>query len=75
MHLQKLKRIKLITNLATNSHWPVKDTMHAQNCRLWWVDDGCAEERAENPAVTDGECAAIHIFHCQLVLTCLCTKM
>lgn len=62
---------KLITNLSTNSHWPVKNTMHAQNGWLWRVDDGCAKEWAENAAITDGECTTIHIFHCQLVLACL----
>lgn len=66
---------KTKTNLATNSHRPVKDTMHAQNGRLWWVDDGCAEERAENSTITNRECATIHVLYCQLVLTRLWAKI
>lgn len=71
----KVKHNKLITNLATNSHWPIKDPMHAQNGWLWWVDDGGAEERAKNSTITDSERATIHILHCQLILTGLWAKI
>lgn len=69
--LYKLKhnKSKPNTNLATNSHWPVKDTMHAQNGRLWRVDDGCAEERAKDSTITNSERATIHVLYGQLVLT------
>jgi len=54
--------------LAIPDHWPLEDAVHAKNGRLRRVDDGRAEHRAEYAAVGDGEGAAIHVLHGQLVL-------
>lgn len=59
------------TNLASDGHGPVKDAMHAQNGRLRRVDDGRPKHGAEHSSVADGEGAAVHVLHSQLVLTSL----
>ena len=42
--------------------------MHAENGRLWGVDDGGSKEGPEDAPVGDGEGAAVHVLHGQLVL-------
>ena len=60
-----------MTYLAPYGHWPLEDAMHAQDCRLGRVDDGCAKHGSKNTAVTDGERASVHILHGQFVLASL----
>ena len=62
------------TNLAPDGNRPVEDAVHAQDGRLWRVDDGCAEHGAKHPPVADGEGASVHVLHRQLVITCLDTE-
>lgn len=62
------------TNLATDCNGPVEDAMHAQDSRLWWIDNRCAEHGAEHAAITDGERSSVHILHGQLVLAGLKKK-
>ena len=42
--------------------------MHAENGRLRGIDDGCSKEGPEDAPVGDGEGAAVHVLHGQLVL-------
>lgn len=49
------------TDLSVDSHRPLEDAVHAQDGGLRRVDDGSAEQRAENAAVTDGERATVHV--------------
>lgn len=51
------------THLSILCHRTVKYSMHAQDGRLWRVDDGGAKERAKHPTIADGESATIHVFH------------
>lgn len=68
-------RHKMFTsNLPSNGHGPVKDAMHAQNGRLWRVDDRCPKHRAEHPSITDGERATVHVLHSKFILTSLWEK-
>lgn len=61
----------LTSDLPSDGHGPVKDAVHAQDGRLRRVDDGSAEHGAEHSSVADGEGAAVHVLHSQLVLTSL----
>ncbi len=45
--------------------------MHAQDGRLWGVDDGCAKQGAKDAAVADGEGASVHVFNSELIITSL----
>ena len=45
--------------------------MHAQDCRLRWVDDGRAEHGAKHSTVADGERTTVHVLHGQLVFASL----
>lgn len=40
--------------------------MHAENARLWRVDDWGSEEGAEHAAVGDSEGAALHVLNGEL---------
>lgn len=62
------------SHLAIDGHRPVKDTMHAQDGRLWWVNDGCAKQRAEHATIANGERATVHIFNSKLIFTSLRNK-
>lgn len=59
------------SHLAIDGHRPLKDAMHAQNGRLWGIDDRCAKQGAEHTAVADGEGASIHILHSKLIFSSL----
>lgn len=59
------------SHLAVDGHRSIKDTMHAQDGRLWGVDDGCAKQGAKHATVADGEGASIHVLNCKLVFTSL----
>ena len=57
---------KLYLSIANDR--PFKSSMHAQNGRLGWVDDGRAKEWAKHATIGDGESATIHVLHGELVL-------
>lgn len=57
--------------LAVDSDRPVEDTVHSQDGRLRWVDDGGAEHAAVDAAVTDRESSAVHVLDSDLVVTSL----
>lgn len=57
--------------LAVDGHGSFEDAVHAQDGRLWGVDDGCAEQGAKHTAVADGERASIHILNSKLIFTSL----
>lgn len=57
--------------LAVDGHRSFEDAMHAQDGRLWGVDDGCAEQGAKHATVADGERASIHILNSKLIFTSL----
>jgi len=59
------------TCLAVDGDRPLEHAVHAQDGGLRRVDDGRAEQRAEHAAVTDGERAAVHVLHRQLVTASL----
>ena len=42
--------------------------MHAENGRLRGVDDGGSKEGSEDAPIGNGEGAAVHVFHGQLVV-------
>ena len=48
--------------------------MHAENGRLRGVNDGGSKEGPEDAPVGDGEGAAVHVLHGQLVLLGLITQ-
>lgn len=56
-------------HLAADGNGTVEDAVHAQDGRLWRVDDGRAEHGAEHAAVADSEGASVHVLNGQLVLT------
>lgn len=60
---------KVDSYLATDCDGPVEDAMHAQNSRLWRVDNRCTEHGSEHAAVADGEGSSVHVFHSQFILT------
>ena len=60
--------------LAVDGHRSIEDAVHAENGRLWQVDDGRAEEGAEDAAVADGERAALHVLDGELVEASLLAK-
>ena len=60
--------------LSVDGDGPVEDAVHAQDGRLWGVDDRGAHQRAENTAVTDGERAAVHVLDGQVTRTRLKQK-
>lgn len=64
---------KVDSYLATDCDGPVEDAMHAQNSRLWRVDNRCTEHGSEHAAVADGEGSSVHVFHSQFILTGLQT--
>ena len=51
---------------AFNGHRAVNDVVHAEDGALRRVDDGGRLHGAENPAVGDGEGAAVHFFEAEL---------
>ena len=57
--------------LSTDRHWTIKYAMHAENGRLWRIDDRCTQQRAKHTTVANGESATIHVFHCQVTFLCL----
>lgn len=48
--------------------------MHAQDGRLWGVNDGRAKQGAKHATVADGESASVHILDSELVFTSLRNK-
>lgn len=60
--------------LSVPGNRSVEDSVHAQNGRLRWVDDGCSEEGPEYTSIADGEGAAIHILDGQRPCAGLLTK-
>ena len=56
------------SHLSVSHDRPLKDTVHAQDCRLGRVDDGSSEERAKDSSVADGEGTSVHVLHSQLVI-------
>lgn len=61
--------------LASHSHWPIEDGMHAQDGRLGRVDNGCSKEGAENTSIANGESTTIHIFNGEFILPGLKTEI
>lgn len=59
------------SHLAIDGHGSVEDAMHAQDGRLWGVNDGRAKQGAKHATVADGEGASIHIFNSKLIFTSL----
>lgn len=59
------------SHLAIDGHRSFEDAMHAQDGRLWGVDDGCAKQGAKHTSVADGESASIHILNSKLIFTSL----
>lgn len=59
------------SHLAIDGHRSFEDAMHAQDGRLWGVDDGCAKQGAKHASVADGESAPIHILNSKLIFTSL----
>ena len=59
MHTQRIS----LTHLLVDCHWSVKDSVHPQNGRLGWVDDGCAIEGAKHSSIADSERPSIHVLH------------
>lgn len=57
--------------LAIDGHRSVEDAVHAQDGRLWGVDDGCTKHGAKHAAVADGKGASVHIFNSKLIFTSL----
>ncbi len=53
-------------NFAVNRNRSVKDAVHAENTRLWRVDDWSSKEGAKHAAVGDSEGAALHILNGEL---------
>lgn len=60
--------------LAHHSYRSVKNAVHAQDGRLRGVNDGCAKQGPKYTAITDCECASVHIFNGELIFTCLCER-
>lgn len=60
--------------LASHSHRPVKDAMHAQNGRLRGVDNGCSKQWPKNSSIANGKSTTIHIFNGKFVLSGLKTS-
>ncbi len=58
-----------LTYLSLLHNWPVKNTMHAQNGRLWQVDNRRAKQWAEDSTVADGEGTALHVLDRELVVS------
>ena len=54
--------------MASHHNGAVLDLVHPQDARLRRVQDGRRHKRAVDPAVRDGERAALHIGHGQLVI-------
>ena len=59
------------THLAADGYRPVEDTVHAQDGRLGWVDDGRAKHGTKHSSVTDGEGSSVHVLHSQHIITSL----
>ena len=57
--------------LASDIHWPLKDSVHAKDGWLGRVDDGRTEHGAEHAAVTDSERPPVHVLHGQVTTTSL----
>ena len=51
------------TYLSIDGNGSFKDTMHAKNGRLRWVDYGCAKHGTKDTTIANSECPAIHIFN------------
>ena len=63
--MQRDEYVKNSCYPLADSHWSLLDGVHAEDCRLWKVDDGCTKQRSENATVRDGEGAPIHVLYCQ----------
>ena len=59
------------SHLPIDGNRSINDAMHAQDGRLWRVDDWCAKHRTKYPTVGDGECSPVHVFYGQGVITSL----
>ena len=57
-----------LLHLSIPADRPLERPVHPEDGRLRWVDDGRAEERAEDAAVGDGEGASLHVLDGQRVL-------
>src|SRR3954447_23211205 len=55
-------------DLTIERDWALLDFMHAENARLWGVEDGGRHERAVHAAIRDRERAALHLLDLELAV-------
>ena len=56
------------THLSIDRHRLVEDAVHSEDGRLRRVDDWGAEDGTEHSTIGNGERAALHVLHGQLVV-------
>lgn len=62
-------------DLTVDHHGTLVDAVHAHNGRLWWIDDGCAQETAVDTTIGDSESTTCHVINGNGAVACLLAEI